>query len=361
MNYRTVDILAGTELSGSSGTETLPIRVKDIISRIMIYWQVTMVGEGMDSYQHKDISKIELVDGSDVLFSMDGGQAQALCIYDRKIPTMNFRQKYNGNSMSCMFGIDFGRFLHDPILALDPKKFDNLQLKITWNEAVADTGASANELEVKAEVFDEKVVSPIGFLSAKEIFKATTPGSGFTYIQLPTDHIIRKLLLQGYRKDYNPQNQIANARLDEDNDKRVVFDWDMDRYYRTMQTVWRPVEEVLVVIAKNTGQTFYVTPTDYYVAVQATSYDKDDFNVGVDSWQTGGKVTVYRSVSTKYAMLHVQGYMPNHCFEFALGDPKDIDDWYDVTGIGALRLRLNAGGGGGSGDHAVIVQQLRKY
>lgn len=361
MKYRTVELLASGDQSEGSGTKIIDIKVRDIISRIMIYWQVTMAGEGMDDYQYKDISKIELVNGSDVLFGMDGGECQALNIYDRKCATMNYKQKLGSNSLASNYGIDFGRFLHDPLLALDPKMFDNLQLKITFNEALADTGATANELGVKAEVFDEKVVTPIGFLSAREIYEALSPSSGYTYVRLPRDRTLRKLLIRGYYKGQEPWQTVANARLSEDQDKRIPFDWNIERYYRMMLAEWTPVVEEIVCRAHSAGSfDFYLTPTDYYTIVVGVD------NLGYGYWGTngnprGGKFTPLGSSASSGIAAIVRGFMPNHCLEFAFGDPKDIDDWYDLADVGSLELRLNAGSGGGTGTHAVVVQQLRKY
>ena len=361
MKYRTVDILAGADQTDGSGTKTIDINLKDVISRIRIYWQVTMAGEGMNSYQHKDIPKIELVNGSDVLHGLDGGQNQALCILDRKIPTMNYKQKLGSNSLASNYGIDFGRFLHDPMLALDPKRFDQLQLKITYNEAVADTGATVNELQVKAEVFDQKQVSPVGFLQAKEIYNATTPASGYTYLQLPRDHTLRKLLVQGYRSAYEPWNQVANARLSEDSDKRVPFDWNIERYYRMMQSEWTPVVDEFFCYGQGASATnlVYVTPTDYWVTQSYSDYGGNYSAVGASGGR-GGKLAPI-SAATIMCMGIAKGYLPNHCIEFPFGDPQDLDDWYDLADVGSLELRLNAGGGGSSGSHAVVVQQLRRY
>ncbi len=361
MKYRTVDLQAAGELSGSSGTEIIPIRVKDIISRISIYWQVTMADENMDSYQHRDITKIELVNGSDVLHSLNGGQNQALAIYDRKIPTMNYRQKLNANSLASNYAIDFGRFLHDPMLALDPARFDNLQLKISWNEALANTSASANELEVKAEVFDEATPSPIGFLMAKEHYSALSPASGYRYIDLPTDHVLRKLLIQGYYASYEPWYSVAEARLDEDNEKRIPFDWNIERYYRMMQGLWTPIEDQFVVYISAAGaNSFYFTPTDYYVVVDGNDYGGQGVAWGTNGIVRGGVMTP-TGASAVLVMGTAKGYMPNHCVEFPFGDPQDLEDWYDITKLGSLRLRLKAGSGGATGSQAVVLQQLRRY
>jgi len=265
MNYRNTKILAEKTLTGS-GTETIDVNIKDIISRIILKWEITMAGYGMDSYPHTDITKIELVDGSDVLFSLNGGQCQALCIYDRKIPSLNGGWYVNANNVTSIYGIDFGRFLFDKLLALDPNVLRNLQLKVTYDSDVMDTGATEGRLEVLAEVFDEKVISPVGFLSAKELHSRTPPASGYWYVDLPTDYPIKKMLVQGFYKANEPYTVVTEARLDEDNEKRVPFDWDLEDYERVMQGEQIPILERIYGYADTASTYAYYTTCLLYTS-----------------------------------------------------------------------------------------------
>lgn len=359
MNYRTAKILAEKDLTAGAGTETIEINVSDVISRIAFSWRVTKAIEGMASYAHKDISKIELVDGSEVLHSLDGGQNQALCMYDRGAKTMNHGQHLGANSEFSVFGIDFGRYLFDPMLALDPRRFKNLQLKITYDEDVADTSATANGLEVWAECFDEKIVSPIGFLTAKnhESWSLTTAGV-YHYVDLPTDRPIRKLLIQGYRAAYEPWYQVIEARLDEDNEKRIPFDWDLEDYHRMCKGLnFGEVEEEFEGLVQSGTKTYYLTPTDFYCQLQLSPLDALTNWPGVAG--RGGQFVITWS-GDFWVYGKASGYLPNHCFCFPFGDQKDIDDWYDITKLGSLRLRLKSGTGN-SGNVDTILQQLRRY
>uniref|UniRef100_A0A6M3LVH1 Uncharacterized protein n=1 Tax=viral metagenome TaxID=1070528 RepID=A0A6M3LVH1_9ZZZZ len=358
MNYRTATILAEKSLSGA-GTETIDVNVRDIISRLALTWKITPSKHGMDSYPHKDITKIELVDGSDVLHSMDGGQNQALCIYDRKVPTMNYGQHQHNLSQLANFGIDFGRFLYDPGLALDPTKFRNLQLKVSYDSDVADTGVTSGNLEVRAEIFDEKIVSPIGFLMSKMHHDRTPPASGYWYVDLPTDFPLRKMLVQGYQAAYEPWYQVSEVRLDEDNEKRIPLDWELETYYRKMVGIWAAVEEGIAVKPTTGVQYYYVTPSDYWVQVMLANMTATT-QIQANPVR-GGKIGLTSEEISQTAVGMVRGYLPNHCFEFPFGDQMDMADWYDVTRLGNLRLRMEAGGGGASGTVAVILQQLRRY
>lgn len=360
MKYRTSELLGATDL-GASGTETIDINVQDPISRIDFLFKTTKSKNSMDSYAHKNISKIELVDGSDVLFSMDGGQAQALGIYDRRVPTMSHGQHLTANSEFDIYPIDFGRFLWDTQLAFDPKKFNNAQLKITYDEDVADTGVSVNEAVVVAHCFDEKIISPIGFLMSKEIWGTTMPADGgYEYVDLPTDYPIRQLLVQGYRAGYEPWYQIEDARLSEDNLKRIIWDWNIERYHRSMKGVWLPVTEDFISAASSSGANFYLTPTAYWAEVGAIGHGAT-LNPYMDtSYGRGGLFTFYGDNNIQFSAI-VRGYLPNHCVQFPFGIQDDIEDWYDVTQKGSVQLRLESGSSGTSGSGAVILQQLRRY
>jgi len=359
MKYRVAKILAEESLS-AAGTKTIDLNVTEPISRIDLRYQITKSKQAMDGPPAKDITKIELVDGSDVLHTLSGYENQALCIYDRRVPTMNHGQVINANSQRSIYGIDFGRFLWDPMFAFLPGNFKNPQLKVTYNTILSDTGATTPLLEVIAHIFDEKAVSPAGFLMSKEIYSATSPASTtFAYVDLPTDYPIRQILLRGYEDAYEPWQAILEARLDEDNLKRIPFDWDIEQYYQVMKGVWPVVEEALIAEEPAAGTVFYVTPTDYWCQVIGISRSSNAsvFSTGLNR---GGKATVICSLSTTFSAI-ARGYLPNHCIQFPFGLQDEPDDWYDVTKKGSVQLRVRGGLRGGNTSFQVVLQQLRKY
>ncbi|GAH84695.1 unnamed protein product, partial [marine sediment metagenome] len=60
--------------------------------------------------------------------------------------------------------------------------------------------------------------------------------------------------------------------------------------------------------------------------------------------------------------VHVKGDAPYQMFSFPMGKQDEVDDWYDVTRVRDLRLRI-AGGTAptGTGNTRTILQQLRRY
>lgn len=360
MNYRYATILPSKTVS-TDGVETIDINIKQPISRIDILYNVTKgTGYTMAYPAAHDISKIELVSGSDVLHSLNGSENQALCLYDRRCPTMSHGQHLQSCSEVSLFGLDFGRKLWDTELAFDPTRFNNPQLKITHTKAVADTTGSAAALEVMAHIFDEKVISPIGFLMSKEIHSESTPANdSFKYVDLPLDYPIRKMLVRAYYADTEPWATIEGVRLDEDHERRIPLDVLTEAYFRTMKGVWAPVVTQSQFGASESGITYYVIPTDYYVSFAGGGVG-GLYGATLTAWGTGGKIIIQCSGSSQVEGI-IMGYLPHHCFEFPFGIQDDMADWYDVTKVGSLRLRVRGGGTGTSGTYQVILQQLRRY
>lgn len=357
MNYRYATLLSETSITADK-TQIIDLDVHDIMSRLDIFYRYSGSQHAMDSYGYADIEKIEIVDGSDVLFSLTGGECQALNINNRKCPTMTHGQHRHGDSEMQVFGIDFGRTLWDRELAFDPTKYTNPQLKITVDFGTSDTGISTSYLTVKAHMFDERKVTPTGFLMAKEHYSYTIGDDGsYEYVELPQDYLIRKMLVKGYLAAYEPWHQIEDIRLDINNEAKIPFDVNVEEYYRTRKGVDQLVESALLVQVDTTGNcVYYVEPTDYWVAPVLTPIGESTISMGNPR---GGKLTLTASTTASCAGI-VRGYLPNHCIHFPFGIENDPTDWFDPTGVDKARLRLESGSDDG-GVGAIVLEQLRPY
>ena len=71
-------------------------------------------------------------------------------------------------------------------------------------------------------------------------------------------------------KHLDSWHQVSEARIDEDNEKRIPFNWELETYYRLMQAVWTPVEEVMIGQVPPAGLDYFVTPSDYWTSVALT-------------------------------------------------------------------------------------------
>ena len=360
MNYRDATILSPVDV-GASGTKVVDIDVSKPISRIEIRFKTTKTLGYMTAPGPANISRIELVTGSTPLHSLTGYENQALAYYNRPGVSMEHGQHIDGSSEMDNYVIDFGRHLWDEMLAFDPTRFSNPQLKITFDEDVADTGVSANELEIRAKIFDEKAVTPIGFLSAIEHYDYTCgANNSFETIEMPEDRVYRQLLVRAFYQGYEPWYNIDEARFDEGTLDRIPWEFtSLEAYYRMMKAVWTPIQTTIIGIASAGGRVFYVPSTDYWTTLMVTNQGN-----GADLYMSGasmrgGKATLISASASQFTgMSH--GYLPWHCYQFPMGKQDVIEDWYDPAGK-KPRLRLRASTGATSATGQVVIEELHKY
>ncbi len=358
MNYRSSEILAAEAIT-TAATKTIDINLKDVISRLSIELKLTGVLSVPTAHPAKAISKIEIVDGSNVIFSMKGIGALALDYYDTGVVPAVAPAYLAGVSSEAMFNLNFGRKLFDEELALDPKRFNNLQLKISHDVTKGGCAPVAGEIRVFADVFDQKVPTLRGFLCSKEHYAYTLASAGIEYVDLPTDFLIRKLLLQTYSDTTYPYQQINQVKLSEDHDKRVILEGyqsDFIKRFAMQYPIWK---ELLRGAATAVAANFYVTPSYWtYFAGLAD----DDAAAYLSANIAGGSLlTVKASGNCNFEAL-VQGYCPLGAVVYPFGKQDDLNDWWDVTQLGSARLKLSAGASGVVANSAeVITQQLRTY
>jgi hypothetical protein len=340
----------------TAGVEPIDIKLVDVISRIQIRFEGINNGHTPTAHPAKQVSKIELVDGSDVLMSLTGMEAEALSFYEthRSRP---YEIDYRDDMFTeQIFDLNFGRWLFDPQLAFDPNRFTNPQLKITHNKASGGSSPDAGYLTVWADIFDEKRVSPLGWLMAKEHYTYTPTASSYKDIDLPDDYILKRMLIQSLHAPNTFTNNIDEIRIDEENLKKVPLDLDMFIYMSSVMNVMPLYEEIIAVYTANGNKTVYVTPGEYPAYIPNV-YSGTAAYVNAER---GGGEQVLTSTAVSMSRGLVKGYMPHGCLPIEFGDQWDMSDWYDITRIKNLNLRLHHPSSVG-GDVNIVLQQLRRY
>ncbi|GAH69956.1 unnamed protein product, partial [marine sediment metagenome] len=149
-------------------------------------------------YLLEGITKIEIVDGSDVIYSTTGTECAAVQLYHTgKMPFLaisaNHVAAYNRNQVKILFGRDES----DNLYGLDLTKFTNPQLKIThaYTESAAHWASGTQTLSVIATVA-EGAPLPSHFLMTKEIYTWTKATTGDVTIDLPRDYPYRFIVMQ---------------------------------------------------------------------------------------------------------------------------------------------------------------------
>jgi len=359
MNYRLAQMLA-EESASTAATKTIDIDIADPISRISVFFRGKNNGDTPLAHPAKMVSKIEILDGSDVLMSLSGMQAQALDFYNGARPIQN-KLMYTDDDWSRMiFNLNFGRHLYDPRLALDTKRFRNLQLKITHNKALGGCTCDDGYLEVWADCFDEKTVSPEGFLMAKEIYSFGLVASAYEYVDLPKDHPYRMILVSSLKTRLAVWELFDKIKLSSDNDKKVILDGDTRQLIKMLDQQFGPYTETIQGVAGAAYVTFYITPTSKCNVATAGRMGAASYYA---TWQTfGGTMEIIANAASQNFQSLAHGYAPHGAFAIPLGDLQDPEDWFEVSDLGSLKLRLRGESSVSSAPSCdVVIQQLRRY
>jgi hypothetical protein len=358
MGHRIAELLSAESIA-TAGTKTIDINIGEPISRITVQVRLTNATSTPVGAISAAITKIEVTDGSDILFSLSGSKARALNFYDTGALPFSLSAFEAATIATAEMNIDFGRYLWDKLLALDPKKFDNLQIKITHNKALGASTPTAGTLAVIAHVFDDEQISPVGFLMAKEVYSYALAASGQESIHLPTDYDYRKILFGSLSAGNSPTSQLANVKLSVDNDKRVIIN-NMACSDIVKMLAGPLAVERLIGLGSGSAVTFYIAPT-YETYISFASMGSALAASTNITQSNGGTVAILSDASEAFQAL-VYGHAPHGMIALPQGDQNDLDGWLNVSKAGSILLALTAGSSVGSASTAeVVLQQKRIY
>ncbi len=359
MHYRQAEILAPLDIT-TAGTKSIDINIADPISRLLILIELTNNGYAPTGHPVWAAKKIDLVDGSEIICSLEGFQAQAAAFYTYGRQDHS-EMNYEDNAvMRAAISIPFGRYLYDEDLALDPARFKNLALKIQHDYALGGCSPDGAELSVFADVFDQKQISPMGYLMTKEHYSYTPTAGAAEAIDLPTDHPIKFLMPIAGNNNEEPDIQFELIKVDEDNDKRRPFElkcMTAIRLYCQMYPKW---SEYFSGQHHTTPRNYYLTPgKDLCFAIpDAESSDSYQWVI----W-SGGQLRQTDTGAVHLFQGNVEGICPHGGVILPCGKQHMIDDWWNTQNLGSARLTLTPRSSSCDTNKTtdLVIQQLRRY
>ena len=201
MAFRYRDILVLDDKSvDDSGTHTQDITIDAPITELTVGMSLTNGAAIVhDEPVEKAITKIEIVDGGEVFWSLNGQEAVAQAVFE----TGRWPASFYNESISGWQGITiplrFGRWLGDPLFAFTPSKLDNPQLKVTWAKASGHLTGSL-KLLVWAKIMED-LAAPANCLLWKGVESFTSAASGDKDVKLPHDYPYRRMMIRAYASD----------------------------------------------------------------------------------------------------------------------------------------------------------------
>jgi len=255
----------------------------------------------------------------------------------------------------------FGRYLWDKVFALVPTKFKNPQLRIQFVQAACNTTGDVVEMAVYAHCFGEPGPVPSAMLINREVNQHTMLATTHRYPDLPTDRVIRKILLRGYSEDHDPIALFETIKLSADGGSYIPIEIHADMLERMLIQRYPRINEMYTMDGVVTAKTIHsALSSDQKISI---NYDVNAAGAfAVPTW-TGALLELAASVATVQALTaEVSGRMPGNCFPLDFGTPDDPDSWLQAQNFGSLELDLLSTGDADVGDIThVVVQQVRPY
>lgn len=364
-------LLLDTYTLADAETHIIDINVNTPISAIQLYYTAKNGATRCASnWLWENITNIELVDGSQVLWSLNAAEAQAMAFYGHGIKPRDYLTEVGGATQACDIWMMFGRYLYDTLYAFDPTKYQNPQLKITHNiENIAAMAATSYETgNVKVRIMArlmEDATAPTGYLMSKQHYNYNTGStSGTEYIDLPTDHPYRMLMFRCFIENKNGNEILQAIKLNIDSESYIPFDLtgsdlaDMGMKLRGLaeETIRAHVVnddqvDLTVMDARRFGVTGCASVNDVIIApiTSANRITVCGYDIS-DSASFSTRQNVY---------ITARGLAKHGCMVYPFGRIDEPEEWLQVAPFGSIRLEATTEGW--SAAASVVIQQLKSY
>jgi len=338
----------------NAGTHIEPINIQDpIVDFYIRMYAQNGATHNVRNYIKYILDRIDIVDGSDVLFSLDAEEILALSFYHYKESLELGIDERPDEWQYCDFNIPLGIERVDPMVAFDPTRFANPQLVLHWDlENIRDVGVcgfvdDSLHVDIMADVIDKAPTRPSGYLMTKELYEYVTPAAGEQRIDLPVDYAYRTMFLRAHKHcskpDYDPESTtgiIEKTRHDCDEQKYQPFE-----IYNDDWKVW-------------CKKWYGFWHQGYWFFVSGASTLWRDVNLrgnlcvaGSGLLSGGNTVAVYPKACQEVEMMtgggaaaavHVKadGTLPMATFAWPYGDPDEPEEWLDITEHDRSRLTI---------------------
>jgi len=356
--------------SSDASTKTIDLDLVDPVTALYFEFEAvngTTVNE--DNFISDVVTKIEIVDGSEVLASLNQFELEALHFYKLgKQPTLYPSEWASGTQRHGAFLL-FGRRLYDPEYAIDFSRFRNPQLKITWNLA-AVTAVSATEafatgtmkLTAIAKIM-EGMSAPGKYLMDKELlsFTSSSTSGAEERKELPTDLVYRMLMTRHYVEPCEIDYITSDLKLTADSDKFIAFNRKVKQL--DAEALARFGECVILHPTKRaTGAVIrgLTTKETHYRFWPSTSTQFTDF---VHTLEFSGAVTLETqtpaggSAGTRRLWSEERGHALHGTLPLPFGDMNDPSTWLDPATFKKLELVFTSGGTAGTCQ--IVAEQVR--
>lgn len=361
------DVLVSQDDMGTSGTKIYNLDYADPISGLDLLIEATNgATDNKNNPIERNVSKIEIVDGGEVLWELPGDVAYALFSQLNGAPPHEYHTGATSDTPYVTIPVRFGRELYDPELALAPRNFRNPQLKITFNEATVNAAGATGfvsdsfNLTILAHLMEE-APAPGGYLMCKDIKEFTSLASGDDTVDMPVDHPWRLLMVRAYEAGVDFRSSISNYKLSCDGGKFIPFDSHVRSLMDRMAEIFRPTWKAGYDVGDD-GDTFQ-TWIGLDIGQAIHSHTASKIVTASSFWPGQFTVNVYTDagVAANDCTQHwkCDGWCPHNLLLIPFGRLHVLGEYFNAPQYGTVKLYLTQGNEGAEVN--VCLQQYRTY
>jgi hypothetical protein len=314
-----------------------------------------------------NITKIEVVDGGDVITSLRGEVLRGLISHVDGTVCLGNDSEIADEVVMSMVRLPFGRYALDTDYAFNPRAFRNPQLKVTWDlahvRAIGATAFVTGTLDITAiATLLEDVPSPVGVLTAKEVYDFTSAASGDERVDMPTEYPWRTLLVRGYENGTENISTISNLKLSADGGKFVAFDERTQHIMERQLATYGELEYTRNVHFDNAeAKATYMGQAQ---GGQGVTRSGDGDVLGINYWWKSDAylyTTTHAgaAASNSNAFITAKGTGFENCYVVPMGRVNDPETWFPAQNFGSVDLYITQGDA--DAEVQVAVQEARPY
>jgi len=358
------------EAVADSATVNKSVKITKGISAILLTYQATNgVTMNQGVYLHSDVDTLQLADGSDVLFNLNGVECQAQNFLESgKMPEMTIDEGAAG-TMREQFIMRFGRYIGDPLYWLDPTGFDDLMLNLAHSLTISATAGFATttgRVTAQAIVFEDNPPTHEGFFMTKSKHSWATLATGDTRFDLPMDYPYRMCGLRAFITTVPFDTIVTNVKITADNDAFVPIDvlpldiigenaallGDSDIKIKAFRTDADTMSDLLCYT-----KSAYANALNDLDLASIDAVNDDQLTLQLLTLAV--TPTIAKSTTDTAMWVHAKGNCYHGAVGLYFGNKDDPMTWWDPR-VGYTNLEAVISQGSAGADGKFWIQQIRK-
>jgi hypothetical protein len=310
------------------------------------------------------ITKIEVLNGSDVLQSMSGRETQSLFFFNGHLDYGKLPYKVlsaaAGGTVIEEYPIMFGCYFRDPRYYCDTARYANPQIRLTHAMPISATAGFATgttTVSIILRLIDSGAPPYGGFIMSKEVESWSTSASGDDATFLPLDWPYAGLMVAGVKTTAAVNTVFTNIKLLVNLGQSIPYDMAINDIVAMNYEQFGLAVEYFVPLSDTT----FTWLSDLYQNTGAVFDIPGGTGKGIIASIAGESVTgtFVTGQAAGSMRVRVEGLCPHASVWLPFGDGDTPSDFLDPTqGVTDLRLLKTQASAAAAGT--VVISQLRQ-